>query len=157
MANNNDLNTYLANVAVLIIKMYNLHWNVVGREFKMIHEFTENMYTTLQEQFDSVAEALKMQEKLPMASMAEYLDNADIEELDSRDYCVGEVLEIIDEDLEKMINLALDIRNKASKEDNFMISNMFEEYLSCFYKKSWMIKAMFAQEDVITFEEIDKQ
>ena len=33
------LNTYLANLAVINIKIHNLHWNVVGSQFVAVHEF----------------------------------------------------------------------------------------------------------------------
>ena len=50
---------YLANLAVLNAKLHNLHWNVVGRAFIQVHEYTEGLYDELFEQFDAVAEAMK--------------------------------------------------------------------------------------------------
>lgn len=42
MANKTDkLNVFLANLAVLNIKVHNLHWNVVGLQFPLIHKMTE--------------------------------------------------------------------------------------------------------------------
>lgn len=154
---NNNLNAYLANLAVLNIKIHNLHWNVVGREFKAVHKMTEKIYKELQCQFDEVAEAMKMQGELPMASMAEYLEAATIEELESRDYSVGEVLDLLDEDCDTIINQAMDIRHEADEEDNFMIANMFEDYLAKFYKKSWMIKSMLVEEEIIELEDWDEE
>lgn len=150
---NNNLNTYLANAAVLIIKIHNLHWNVVGREFKTIHKLTEKIYKNFQEQFDTVAEIMKMQGELPAASMADYLDIATVEEIESRDYSVGEVLQILDEDCEVIINLALEIRNEADEKDNFIVANLFEDYLAKFYKISWMVKSMLMEEEVIDLED----
>ena len=31
-------NAYLANIGVAYIKLHNLHWNVVGSQFKAVHE-----------------------------------------------------------------------------------------------------------------------
>lgn len=150
---NNSLNTYLANAAVLIIKIHNLHWNVVGREFKTIHKLTEKIYKEFQMQFDTIAEIMKMQGELPAASMAEYLDMATVEELESRDYSVGEVLQILDEDCEQIVNMALDIRHEADKKDNFIVANLFEDYLAKFYKISWMVKSMMVEEEIYDLEE----
>lgn len=44
---------YLANLAVLNAKLHNLHWNVVGRAFIQVHEYTEGLYDELFEQFDA--------------------------------------------------------------------------------------------------------
>ena len=38
------LNTYLANLAVLNIKIHNLHWNIVGSQFVSVHEYLESEY-----------------------------------------------------------------------------------------------------------------
>ena len=82
MANKTDkLNVFLANLAVLNIKVHNLHWNVVGLQFPLIHKMTEKIYKMLQCQFDTVAEVMKMQNKMPAASMAEYLDNFQVANL----------------------------------------------------------------------------
>ena len=69
----NRVNVFLSNLALLNVKVHNLHWNVEGREFKLIHELTERIYKMLQQQFDEVAEVLKMQGQMPLGSIAEYM------------------------------------------------------------------------------------
>lgn len=32
------LNTYVANLMVWTVKLHNIHWNVVGPIFKLVHE-----------------------------------------------------------------------------------------------------------------------
>ncbi len=36
------LNKYLADTAVMYIKLHNLHWNVYGLQFKAVHEYLED-------------------------------------------------------------------------------------------------------------------
>lgn len=144
----NKLNVFLSNLAVMNVKIHNLHWNVVGPEFITIHKMTEKLYKMFQEQFDAVAEVMKMQNEVPLATMAEYLENATVEEIESRDYTGYEVLEELDNDCQNIIDLAREIRNEADKKDNFLIANLFEEYLALYAKKSWMIRAMLQDEPV---------
>lgn len=138
----NQLNVYLSNLAVLNIKIHNLHWNVEGREFTIIHELTERIYLMLQEQFDEVAEVMKMQGQMPLGTMAEYLKNATVKEIQSCNYSVTEVLQALDEDCQNIMELAQDIRDQADDEDNYIITNLLEEYLAVYAKTSWMIRAM---------------
>ncbi len=152
----NKLNIFLSNLAVMNIKIHNLHWNVIGPEFITIHKMTEKLYKMLQEQFDTVAETMKMQNEVPLATMAEYLENATIEEIESRDYTGYEVLEELDNDCQNIIDLAKDIRDEADKKDNFLIANLFEEYLARYAKKSWMIRAMLQDEPVSVDEDEEK-
>ena len=67
------LTVYLANLAVWNAKLHNLHWNVVGRAFIQVHEYTEGMYDEAAEQYDAAAEAIKMRGGMPEVRLAEFL------------------------------------------------------------------------------------
>lgn len=153
----NQLNVFLSNAAVMNIKIHNLHWNVVGPEFIVVHTLTEKLYKMFQEQFDTVAELMKMQNELPMANMADYLKTATVEEIESRDYSTYEVLQMLDEDCDNIMDLAKQIRDEADKKDNFLVANLFEDYLAVYAKHSWMIKAMLQDEDIALDEDEDNE
>ena len=74
-----SLNTYLADLGVLYIKLHNLHWNVVGRDFKQVHEYLETLYDGVSDVLDEVAELLKMQGAQPLASLKDYLAAASLQ------------------------------------------------------------------------------
>ncbi len=65
------LNGYLANVGVIYIKLHNLHWNVVGTNFKAVHEYIETLYDGFALVLDETAEAPKIQGERPLASEAD--------------------------------------------------------------------------------------
>ncbi len=117
-----------------------------------IHKMTEDVYKMLQVQFDTVAETMKMQGKFPMATTAEYVKNATIKEVKSRDFQVYEVLEELDNDCGIIMDLAKEIRDEADENDNFQIANLFEDYLDVYSKQAWMIKSML-QEDIEGIED----
>ncbi len=136
------LNIFLSNLAVINVKIHNLHWNVVGPNFFVVHKMTEKLYQMFQLQYDQVAEMMKMQNQMPLVTMAEYLDNTTIEEIEGRDYTDLEVLELLEADCQNIMALAKDIRDEADKKDNFLLANLLEEYLAIYAKKSWMLRAM---------------
>lgn len=136
------LNQYVANLAVWNIKLHNLHWNVIGKEFVQIHEFTEEIYDDAFEKFDEVAELLKMKGEMPLSTMAEYLKVATIEEVAAKDFGTKEVLEIVKSDLELMNKLGLEIRNLADEEDDFATVAIFEDYAGGFAKNLWFVNSM---------------
>lgn len=133
---------YLANLAVLNAKLHNLHWNVVGRAFVQVHEYTEGLYDEFFEQFDQVAEAMKMRGGFPPVRLSEFLSLATIEELDSREYSVCEVLRIVTEDVLKMQALAKEIREGADKMGDYLLAGQFDGYLESYAKRVWFLKAM---------------
>ncbi len=138
----NKLNTYLANLAVLNVKFHNIHWNVVGKQFVQIHEFTESLYDAFFEQYDVVAEALKMRMLYPVASLKEYLELTTVKEIESKDYSVGEVIDLVESELKALCELATTIRNEADEANDFVLVAQFEAYIAAFQKNLWFIKAM---------------
>lgn len=136
------LNKYLANLSVEYIKLHNLHWNVVGINFKAIHEYLEGLYDGVSASLDAVAELLKMHEEVPLASLKEYLAVSNIEELPSVEVKGVESLNIVLKDFELMKALAEEIRAEANEEDAYDVVSMMEGDLEQYNKSIWFIKAM---------------
>ena len=86
------LNVYLADLVGAHAKLQNMHWNVVGEHFKMVHEYTETIYRQLYEYIDSVAEYMVMNGKRPFASLKDFAENTTIAQLKSEEYKAGEVV-----------------------------------------------------------------
>ena len=136
------LQKYLSNLAVLNIKMHNIHWNVVGSQFMAVHEFTEKIYDKLFEQFDEVAELLKMKGIMPLSTVAEYLESSSIEEVKAKEFPIEEALEIVKKDLEAMKELATSVRNAADEEGDFETVAVFEDYVAFYSKYIWFVDSM---------------
>ena len=137
-----SLNTYLADLGVLYIKLHNLHWNVVGRDFKQVHEYLETLYDGVSDVLDEVAELLKMQGAQPLASLKDYLAAASLQELPSAELHSREVLSIVHGDLAALRDQAQQIRTAAAAEDNYAVVSMMESHLAQYNKTLWFVEAM---------------
>ncbi len=135
------VDVYLANLMVGNVKLHNLHWNVIGTQFKAVHEYLEEIYDDFFEKFDEVAEYQKQIGDYPKASVKEYLEISTIEELESKDYSIKESIEITLELLSKMKELALEILEE-NDEDNFVLSNMMEDHITGYNKEIWFMESM---------------
>lgn len=136
------MNEYLANLAVEYIKLHNLHWNVVGINFKAIHEYLEGLYDGLAGSLDEVAELLKIHGEVPAASLKEYLALASVKELPSEELKGKKVLELVLEDFEQLSAQAAKIRALADAEDAYDIVDAMEGDLGQYSKNNWFIRAM---------------
>lgn len=137
-----SVQTYLANLAVLFVKLHNVHWNVVGSQFLRIHTFTEELYDQIFEDYDSVAELLKAKGVTPLSTMKEYLTRATIDEAVAKDFSAAESLQLVEADLASMRSLATEIRNSADEAGDFETVAMFEDHVAFYSKNLWFIKAM---------------
>lgn len=135
-------NQYLANVGVSYIKLHNLHWNVTGKQFKAVHEYLESLYDATADVLDEIAEILKMDDHLPLASMQEYLAIATIEELESKEICVEDTLHIVLEDLETLRTNAIELHSLAEKEEHFTLVSTLENHITNYSKNIWFIHSM---------------
>ncbi len=134
------LNQLVADLSVSFVKYHNLHWNVVGERFKPVHEFVEDLYDMLNEQYDEVAERVKMLGEFPPASLKEYLEMSKVKELENKDYQTPEVYELLLESLEYLQGLATEARNVADKEGDFSTVAMLEDIVGAYCKHIWFVK-----------------
>ena len=138
----NKIKNYLADTSVLYIKLHNLHWNLVGLQFKSVHEYLESLYDNFAEVLDEVAELLKMHGEIPLASMKDYLATSKIEEIASKDIAIADVLAITLKDMQTMKATAETIRKEADEEDIFDVVGMLEDHISNYNKTIWFLQSM---------------
>ncbi|MGB4984148.1 MAG: DNA starvation/stationary phase protection protein [Erysipelotrichaceae bacterium] len=138
----NKLNEYLSDINVMYVKLHNLHWNVVGSDFKSVHEYLEVLYNSFAEVYDSVAEIMIMQGQRPYASIKQYLGTTSIKEIESKDYKVKEVLDIVGNDIKTLRDKAIEIRSLAVDNDNYLVINHIESDLGNYDKTLWFINSM---------------
>lgn len=136
------LTTYLANLAVLNIKIHNLHWNIVGSQFVSVHEYLESEYDKAGERLDEVAELIRMSEEFPVANLKEYLKISTIQEIEtSKEVSIKEALEIVLSDIKLQKELALEIRKEADEADNFPVANAMEDHIEDYNKQIWFVES----------------
>lgn len=138
----NKLQVFLSNLAVWNQKLHNMHWNVEGKLFFQLHGKTEEMYDEVFEQFDEVAELIKIKGKLPLASLSDYIKHATLKELESKTFTTDEVIDVIMSDLTALNELAREIRDEADKSGDFTVVMMFEEFVANYEKNLWFLRAL---------------
>ncbi len=137
-----EMNAYLANIAVELFKLHNLHWNCVGRDFPQIHLYLEGMYEEIFEYMDEVAEIQRMDGLVPDSNLKTYLANATIQELESKEISTKEVLDHIKADLIILKDQATALRNDLDEENHFSAVALMEEHVASYRKRLWFIESM---------------
>lgn len=134
------LNQEVANLGVLYTKLHHFHWFVEGRQFHQLHEFFENLYDEVTEQFDEVAERILMLDAAPVATLKEFLDLATIKEA-TKVVSAEEMLKTTLSDYQLLDNeftTALELAQDANDE---VTVDMLLGMKATFQKHIWMIKA----------------
>ena len=131
----------LADLAVLNVKLHNIHWNVIGPRFMAIHEYTEKLYDGVNSDYDALAERLKMLGEFPSATLKDYLANSAIQERPSSSIKDSEALGIIQEDLTYLRDEYRRVRDAAVEEDDFVTVGLVEEEIAELEKELWFISS----------------
>ena len=137
-----QVNHYVANLGVSYIKMHNLRWNVVGLQFKPTHEYLEEVYDEYADYLDEVAELLRMEGELPLASLKDYLAVASIKELETKEVSIEGALSTLLSDMKALREEARKLREAADEEGNFSLVAMMEDHIANFNKRIWFVEVM---------------
>lgn len=132
----------LSDIAVLNVKFHNIHWNVVGPHFVELHEYTEKLYTAFFEDYDELAERIKMLGEFPLASMEDYLKKTSIRELPSKQMSVQDALKVVYEDLDTLRSQYAALREAADAESDFITVALAESEVGELDKELWFIRSM---------------
>lgn len=137
-----EVNKEIANLGVAYIKFHNLHWNVIGGQFKPVHEYLEVLYDSVSDSLDEVAELLKINGEYPVASLKEFLELSEIQELESKDVHFSDALVIALNDLLVLSKQAKVVRSLALEDDLIGLVDSMEGIISNIDKEAWFIRSM---------------
>jgi len=74
------LNGDLSDAYLVLIKTKKFHWDVVGPQFRSLHEIWEEQYTALTENIDAIAERVRALGGFPVGTAQGFLENSTIKE-----------------------------------------------------------------------------
>ena len=97
-----DLNCLLSDLNVFYRKLQNYHWNIIGKDFFVIHEKLEEYYDEINEQIDEIAEHILMLGAEPLGTMQDYLNTTCIAEAKNEKIKDCEMFENVIKDFAKV-------------------------------------------------------
>lgn len=110
------LNRDLANSYLLLIKTKKFHWDVVGPQFRSLHELWEEQYQTLTETIDSVAERVRALGGFPVGTAKGFVEYASIQEQAENVPLATEMVSQLVDDHEMIIRNLREHIDKCSEE-----------------------------------------
>jgi len=110
------LNQNLANAYLLLIKTKKYHWDVVGPQFRTLHELWEEQYEALTENIDAIAERIRALGGYPLGTAQGFLESASIEEHAGDLPSANEMVQRLVEDHELVIRTLREHIDRCSDE-----------------------------------------
>ncbi|EGL39534.1 Dps family protein [Megasphaera lornae] len=135
-----QLNAYMANLAVLHRKLQNYHWNVTGPQFFTLHAKLEEYYTHVNEGIDVVAEEILKLQGEPLGTMASYLKIATLKEAENKKISADAVAKSVIADFTTMKKQICDIKAAADAANVYEVSTMADDFIAEYSKAIWMLR-----------------
>lgn len=136
----NALAQLLAEFQVHYTNLRNLHWNIKGHGFFVLHEEYEKMYDDVATKIDEIAERILQLGKTPEHRFSAYLKQAQLSELDvvtSGEKGLAYVLDA----LAVLIALERQVLSTAGDNGDEVTVAMMSDYLREQEKSAWMLTA----------------
>ncbi|MGN1255363.1 MAG: Dps family protein [Prevotella sp.] len=136
----NALAQLLADLQVHYTNLRNLHWNVKGPRFYVLHEKYEEMYNDVADKVDEVAERILQLNGTPEHRFSAYLNSAQVKELPVvKDEKTG--LRYVLDTLKALIAQERTILTTASEAGDEVTVALMSDYLTGQEKTVWMLAA----------------
>ena len=142
-----DLNLFLSNLNVFYRKLQNYHWNIIGEDFFNVHSKLEELYDEINEQIDEIAEHILSMGQMPLGTMKDYLNTAQISEASNEKKCSKHIYETILKDYNILIENVTKIKEDADNQNKYSTSALMDEYLLNYEKTVWMITQLLMNKD----------
>lgn len=137
-----DLNILLSDLNVFYRKLQNYHWNIIGKDFFVIHSKLEEYYDKVNEQIDEIAEHILMLNGEPLGTMKDYLENTSIQEAKNEKVKENVIFETIVKDYGLLLQNVTKIKKEAEEQNDYLTSSLMDGYISDYTKILWMLKQM---------------
>jgi starvation-inducible DNA-binding protein len=138
------LNPLLADYAVLAYKAKNYHWNLTGIHFVPLHVFFGDLYDTLSEDIDNIAERVRSLGQTPISSMAGFLAAARLKEETKTGLSAEQMIKQLLADTEDLIvTLREDVETTNTLGDAGT-TDFLTGLLEAREKNAWMLRSLAA-------------
>lgn len=141
------LNKCLADIYLLVVKTKKYHWDVVGPQFRTLHELWEEQYETLTENIDAVAERIRALGGYPIGTLQEFLNETSLQEKPGNLPSAKAMVESLMQDHEQIVRnlrVAIDRCQSDFKDEGTadMLTGMMVEHTDM----AWMLRSFISGE-----------
>ncbi|GAF04382.1 Dps family protein [Saccharicrinis fermentans] len=134
------LNAYLSSLQISYMNVRGFHWNIVGKQFFVLHAKFEEIYNQLNEMADEVAERILILGGKPLHSFSEYLKISEINEQTNVSSAEDTVKYLL-QDTKKLLAIEREILSFSSEHGDEGTVSMLSGYIEEQEKMIWMLNA----------------
>jgi starvation-inducible DNA-binding protein len=138
----NLLNKDLSDAYLLVVKTKKFHWDVVGPQFRSLHQIWEEQYEQLTENIDAIAERIRALGGYPIGTMEGFLKNGTLKEQPGEVPTATGMVALLVDDHEQIIrNLREHIDRCAEEFHDQGTADFLTELMEGHEEMAWMLRS----------------
>ncbi|MGF1457483.1 MAG: Dps family protein [Leptolyngbyaceae cyanobacterium] len=143
------LNRDLADVYLLLVKTRKYHWDVVGPQFRTMHELWQEQYEALSRHVDDIAERTRALGGYPLGTAEGFLRYASIKEHPNDLPTVTEMVKRLQTDYEQIIrNLRDHIKQCSERYADEGTADFLTALMEEYEEAAWMLRSFIEGESL---------
>ena len=136
-----QLKTILGTNFALYLKVHGYHWNIEGSNFPQYHDFLGDLYTSIFDQTDSIAEHIRALNSYAPGSLARMLELADIQEATSIPDAMAMMRDLAADNDRYILHLRAGVV-AAEMANEPAVGNFLQDILDSHQKHGWMLRSI---------------
>ena len=136
-----QLKTILGTNFALYLKVHGYHWNIEGSNFPQYHDFLGDLYTSIFDQTDSIAEHIRALNSYAPGSLARMLELADIQEATSIPDAMAMMRDLAADNDRYILHLRAGVV-AAEMANEPAVGNFLQDILDAHQKQGWMLRSI---------------
>lgn len=143
------LNRDLADLYLLLIKTKKYHWDVIGPQFRTLHQLWEEQYTALTESIDALAERVRALGGYPLGTAAGFIQYSTIQEHSNDLPDANEMVDRLVQDHEQIIrNLRENIDQCSDEYHDEGTADFLTGLMEQHEEMAWMLRSFLEGENL---------
>lgn len=134
------LQPILTDLIAFGLNVKELHWNVIGKNFRPIHLHLDEIYSDVQEAIDEVAERISACGHSPLGTAGSVAKDTELEDVPSGFLKDDEVLLLASDHIHELIGL-LRSRMQTIEDVDTVTADMLHQVVAKLEKHHWMLQA----------------
>jgi DNA-binding ferritin-like protein len=135
------LEKYQATTHVTALNLHNLHWNLESNIFFALHPYLGDLYDTVSDFEDEIAEQIRFLEERPLTTLSEIANLSLVDDLSSQSFTAETAIRIALDDIQSLYAVAKDVVAKADANNIWAAVEKFSAHLVSLEKIIYFLRS----------------
>lgn len=161
-----------ANLFILFHKTWVFHWNVVGTDFKQLHDLFGEQYEIMIEEIDRISEHMRFMNVRPIGTLTRMVEVStvqegsnisQVDEMGQKQIIPGKPITKADEMIKRLmmdniilIELLTEVSEEAETQRQYATANIVQDLMEKHGKFVWMLRSFTEKTDKLSIEDSEQ-